>query len=318
MSVGNRSLSQPTLASTPTSGWSRNSHIRLATATDVATVDEKIVRNTPMPLSVLWASIARPTPSTSPSGTVNRANLTVTHSAFWNSTRTERVPVLVPPVRAAVRAVHVAALLPEHDRPDQRVDDERPEDHHRRREQSQRGRQLPPPLSSATPRRHALHPTPTARHRERYEWLVRCPASMDGRHTLLRRFGLIALVAVVIAVASRRRHRRRPAEPVASVAVTDASDDRDRGRDGGAVDEPTTPADRRSPRSTRRRADRQPPATPAPAAPTLDLEQIERDLEGVAMALARLDDGTYWTDEVTGEPLVDELLVADPVARRNR
>jgi RNA polymerase-binding transcription factor DksA len=55
-----------------------------------------------------------------------------------------------------------------------------------------------------------------------------------------------------------------------------------------------------------------------PAAPALDLEQITRDLEGVAMALTRLDDGTYWTDEVTGEPLAEELLAADPVARRNR
>ncbi len=36
------------------------------------------------------------------------------------------------------------------------------------------------------------------------------------------------------------------------------------------------------------------------------------------MALARLDDGTYWIDEETGEPILDELLVADPVARRNR
>lgn len=59
-------------------------------------------------------------------------------------------------------------------------------------------------------------------------------------------------------------------------------------------------------------------AEPEPAAPALDLEQITRDLEGVAAALTRLDDGTYWTDEVTGEPLVEELLVADPVARRNR
>jgi hypothetical protein len=151
---------------------------------------------------------------------------------------------------------------------------------------------------------------------------------MDGRHTLLRRFGLIALVAVVVAVASRRlRHRGRAAEPVASVAVTDASDTEieavieaviDEPAAGGPtvtafaaseaplVDEPDEPA------AT------EPPAPARPAAPTLDLEQIERDLEGVAMALARLDDGTYWTDEVTGEPLVDELLVADPVARRNR
>lgn len=60
------------------------------------------------------------------------------------------------------------------------------------------------------------------------------------------------------------------------------------------------------------------PAPPGATAPApIDLERIERDLEGVEAALARLDDGTYWTDEVTGAPLSDALLDADPVARRN-
>ena len=53
----------------------------------------------------------------------------------------------------------------------------------------------------------------------------------------------------------------------------------------------------------------------APAAP-VDLDRVERDLEGVETALARLDAGTYWTDEVTGAPFGDDLLAADPVARR--
>ena len=48
----------------------------------------------------------------------------------------------------------------------------------------------------------------------------------------------------------------------------------------------------------------------------LDLEHIGRDLDGVEAALRRLDDGSYWTDEVTGDELPDELLEADPVARR--
>ena len=48
----------------------------------------------------------------------------------------------------------------------------------------------------------------------------------------------------------------------------------------------------------------------------LDLARIERDLDGVEAALRRLDDGSYWTDEVTGATLPDELLEADPVARR--
>ena len=56
--------------------------------------------------------------------------------------------------------------------------------------------------------------------------------------------------------------------------------------------------------------------TDTPSPDPLDLERIERDLAGVETALARLDDGTYWTDEVTGEPIPDEVLAADPVARR--
>ena len=60
--------------------------------------------------------------------------------------------------------------------------------------------------------------------------------------------------------------------------------------------------------------------TPATAEPTestvLDLDAIERDLAGVEVALARLDAGTYWTDEVTGAALPDELLAQQPTARR--
>lgn len=55
--------------------------------------------------------------------------------------------------------------------------------------------------------------------------------------------------------------------------------------------------------------------TPAPSAP-LDLDGIERDLADVEAALARLDTGTYWTDEATGEPLPESLLEAQPTARR--
>ena len=48
----------------------------------------------------------------------------------------------------------------------------------------------------------------------------------------------------------------------------------------------------------------------------VDLDRIERDLAGVETALQRLDAGTYWTDEVSGESIPDDVLVADPVARR--
>ena len=43
---------------------------------------------------------------------------------------------------------------------------------------------------------------------------------------------------------------------------------------------------------------------------------IERDLAGVETALQRLDAGSYWTDEVTGAPIDDALLVTDPTTRR--
>ena len=51
-----------------------------------------------------------------------------------------------------------------------------------------------------------------------------------------------------------------------------------------------------------------------PAGP--DLDEIADDLAGVERALERLEDGTYWTDEVSGVPIPDELLAADPTARR--
>ena len=48
----------------------------------------------------------------------------------------------------------------------------------------------------------------------------------------------------------------------------------------------------------------------------VDLGSIERDLAAVEMALSRLDDGTYFTDELTGEPIPDDLLAASPLVRR--
>ncbi len=50
--------------------------------------------------------------------------------------------------------------------------------------------------------------------------------------------------------------------------------------------------------------------------PPLDLDAIEHDLADVEVALTRLDAGTYWTDEVTGEALPHDLLAANPTARR--
>ena len=81
-STGNQRLSSS--ANRPVDGCSNTNHTRLATATLVATVLEKIVRNTPMPLRYLSASTARPMPSSSPVGTVISASLIDTVNASWN------------------------------------------------------------------------------------------------------------------------------------------------------------------------------------------------------------------------------------------
>jgi len=58
------------------------------------------------------------------------------------------------------------------------------------------------------------------------------------------------------------------------------------------------------------------PDTPRTPDAQIDLDTIERDLAGVERALERLSDGTYWTDEVTGEPIPEHVLADDPTARR--
>ena len=60
----------------------------------------------------------------------------------------------------------------------------------------------------------------------------------------------------------------------------------------------------------------EPAGESSPGDSSIDLAAIERDLDAVQAALGRLEDGSYWTDEVTGEPLPAELLAADPLARR--
>lgn len=52
------------------------------------------------------------------------------------------------------------------------------------------------------------------------------------------------------------------------------------------------------------------------ASSNLDLGSIERDLADVEAALARLDSGTYWTDEITGDVIPDEVLARNPLTRR--
>ena len=51
---------------------------------------------------------------------------------------------------------------------------------------------------------------------------------------------------------------------------------------------------------------------PAGAVDVEELDQLERDLDAVDAAIARLDDGTYGIDPDSGEPIDDALLAADP------
>lgn len=55
---------------------------------------------------------------------------------------------------------------------------------------------------------------------------------------------------------------------------------------------------------------------PNPEPQTVDLEPIARDLADAEAALARLDAGTYWTSEMSGADLPDEVLAANPATRR--
>ena len=47
------------------------------------------------------------------------------------------------------------------------------------------------------------------------------------------------------------------------------------------------------------------------------LDRLANDLEAVASALTRLEAGSYWSDEISGEPIDDSVLATDPTARRN-
>lgn len=56
-------------------------------------------------------------------------------------------------------------------------------------------------------------------------------------------------------------------------------------------------------------------AAPGPTDEIAGLDQIAADLAAVEAALERIEAATYWTDELTGAPLPDDLLAADPTAR---
>jgi RNA polymerase-binding transcription factor DksA len=47
----------------------------------------------------------------------------------------------------------------------------------------------------------------------------------------------------------------------------------------------------------------------------LDLDAIEANLNDVEVALERLEAGTYFTDEISGSALSEDVLSANPTAR---
>lgn len=49
---------------------------------------------------------------------------------------------------------------------------------------------------------------------------------------------------------------------------------------------------------------------------SLDVNGIDAELDAVEVALVRLENGTYFTDEITGKPLDEQLLIKNPIARR--
>ena len=49
----------------------------------------------------------------------------------------------------------------------------------------------------------------------------------------------------------------------------------------------------------------------------IDLDRIEQDLADIDIALGRLEDGTYWTCEVTGAEIPAEKLAENPTLRRS-
>ena len=84
-------------------------------------------------------------------------------------------------------------------------------------------------------------------------------------------------------------------------------------RPGNVIRVTDSPHDPQPDRPTDRTTDATTDRAPRPAP---DLDRIERDLAAVEAALPRLDDGSYWVDEATGEEIPDEVHVVDPVARR--
>ena len=59
-----------------------------------------------------------------------------------------------------------------------------------------------------------------------------------------------------------------------------------------------------------------PDRRPTTAGPAPSLDELADQLAGVERALERLEDGTYWVDELTGEPIPDECSSPIRLTRR--
>ena len=60
------------------------------------------------------------------------------------------------------------------------------------------------------------------------------------------------------------------------------------------------------------------PETTASNTDSALVDAIERDLNDVDAAMARLEKGTYFIDEITGAPIQTDFLASNPLARRNK
>jgi hypothetical protein len=123
---------------TPTEGLKSTSHINEATATEVATVDEKMVRNTPMPRIALLASTARPTPSTQPERDRQQDELHGHPEGMAELLGRGDVGVLLEAHVHLVAAEEVVLMETEVEGAAEWIEDERAEQHQRRQQHEQR------------------------------------------------------------------------------------------------------------------------------------------------------------------------------------
>ena len=103
-------LSQLTLRHSPASGWRSVKNTTDATATELATVEEKMVWKMRIPRSFRSAATARSTPRMMPIGTVRTANLAVTASDRRNVDDVSESMMFDPPIHSSEPPMKVLRL----------------------------------------------------------------------------------------------------------------------------------------------------------------------------------------------------------------